>query len=128
MSKKKILIVEDDLDQVKALTTMLRASSYDTFFALDGISAVQIAHRERPDLIIMDIGLPGGDGFLVKERLNMSQELSSIPIIVITGLDPTLSFERSLKTDVAAFFHKPFDIDQFLSAVNSELQASADAA
>ena len=127
MSKKKILIVEDDLNQVKALTTRLRANSYDTVFALDAISAVQMAQRKMPDLIIMDIGLPGGDGFVVKGMLDLNKDLSSIPIIVITGLDPTSVLERSLKADVAAFFHKPFDVNQLLSAVNTELGIPSDA-
>ena len=121
MSKKKILIVEDDTDLVNALTKRLRANSYDTIYALDAVSAIQIAHKEKPDLIILDIGLPRGDGFSVKKELDGSVHLSDIPVIVITALDNTTTFKRSFRAGVAAFFQKPVDDLQLLSIVETVL-------
>ena len=106
MSEKKILIIEDDLDLAKALTKRLEANSYEIVCAFDAISATEVARKEKPDLIILDIGLPGGDGFVVKKRLDMYASLSDIPIIVITGQDVTSIFERSVKANVEAFFQK----------------------
>ncbi len=64
-TKPKILIVDDDPDLRRGLTLRLRANHYDTSYATDGFSAIAMAQKERPDLIILDIGLPAGDGFVV---------------------------------------------------------------
>ena len=68
MTNKKILIVEDDADVRLGYQILLKANGYDTFFAGDSVSAVSEARKHQPDLIILDLGLPGGDGFIVLER------------------------------------------------------------
>jgi CheY-like chemotaxis protein len=69
MSNRKILIVEDDADVRLGYRVLLRAQGYDTFFAADSIAAISEARKHLPDLIILDLGLPAGDGFVVMERL-----------------------------------------------------------
>ena len=64
MSRKRILIVDDDHDQQQALAIRLRAAGYDTTFANDGMQAVALVRKDKPDLVLLDIGLPGGDGFV----------------------------------------------------------------
>jgi DNA-binding response OmpR family regulator len=68
-----------------------------------------MAQKERPDLIILDIGLPAGDGFIVLDRLQQSAQLSSIPVIVLTARDPQYNRERTLKAEACAFLQKPAD-------------------
>lgn len=121
MSKKKIMIVEDNTDLVNALTKRLRANSYDTIFALDADKAIQLAHKEKPDLIILDIGLPKGDGFSVMKKLDSSVNLSKIPVIVMTAQNNVMTFKRSFRAGVAAFFQKPVDDLQLLSIVETVL-------
>ena len=65
MEKPKILIVDDDPDLRRALKIRLRANHYDTVQAADGYSAIAVAQKEQPNLIILDLGLPAGDGFVV---------------------------------------------------------------
>ncbi len=79
MEKPKILIVDDDPDLRRGLNLRLRANHFDTAYATDGFSAIAMAQKERPDLIILDIGLPAGDGFIVLDRLQQSAQLSSHP-------------------------------------------------
>jgi len=67
MSGKKILIVDDDKDVLRGMNVRLKANGYDVVFAADGISAISAVRKEDPDVIILDIGLPGGDGFVVME-------------------------------------------------------------
>jgi DNA-binding response OmpR family regulator len=69
MSNKKILIVDDDPDVRHGMHIRLKANHYDTFFAADALSSVAEARKQEPDLIILDLGLPAGDGFVVMERL-----------------------------------------------------------
>ena len=70
--KKKILIVDDERDIVKALMIRLKGAGYDVVTAFDGAQAIFMAHKEKPDLIILDIRMPAGDGFSVAEKLKGS--------------------------------------------------------
>jgi DNA-binding response OmpR family regulator len=86
-SNGKILIVDDDPDLRQALRLRLRANHYDTVSASDGYSAIAQAYKEHPNLIILDLGLPAGNGFVVLDRLQKDDKLSTIPVIVLTARD-----------------------------------------
>ena len=88
MDKKKILIVDDDTDLRIGINARLRANGYETSFAVDGMTAISVARKECPDLVLLDLGLPGGDGFVVLERMRSHMQLSATPIIVLTARDP----------------------------------------
>ena len=117
MNGKKILIVDDDKDLLRGLNFRLRAHGYETVIATDGYSAISVAQKEKPDLIILDIGLPVGDGFTVMERVGKSQSLALIPIIVLSARDSQINRERALKAGAMAFFQKPADNDKLLAAI-----------
>jgi CheY-like chemotaxis protein len=119
MSNKKILIVEDDADVRLGYQVLLRANSYDTFFAADSISAISEARKQMPDLIILDLGLPAGDGHIVLERLrgSVNMDLAGIPIVVVSGRDLRGNKERALKGGAKAFLQKPWDDDELLSLI-----------
>jgi len=121
MTKPRILIVDDDPDLRRGLNLRLRANHYETSYATDGFSAVALAYKERPDLIILDLGLPAGDGFVVLERLQQSANLSCIPVIVLTARDPQSNREKTLKAGASAFFQKPVDNGKLLSAIRTTL-------
>jgi len=121
MLKHKILIVDDDPDLVRALRLRLRANDYDIVTAGDGYSAIAAAQKERPDLIVLDLGLPAGDGFVVLDRLQNSDALSGVPVIVLSARDPQANEERALKAGAAAFFQKPADNDELLNVIRVSL-------
>ena len=121
MDKPKILIVDDDADLRHGLNLRLRANHFDTAYAVDGFSAIAMAQKERPDLIILDIGLPAGDGFIVLDRLQQSAQLSSIPVIVLTARDPQSNQEKALRAGAAAFFQKPADNGELLAVIRATL-------
>lgn len=123
MQKAKILIVDDDPDLRKALKLRLRANNYDTVQASDGYSALAVAQKERPNLIILDLGLPAGDGLVVLERLQNSDTLSSVPVIVLTARDPQGNEQRTLEAGATAFFQKPVDNGELLEVVRASLQS-----
>ena len=77
--KKTILIVEDNEDVTKGLRIFLRSHEYATIIAGDAVSAISMTKNERPDLIILDLGLPAGDEYLVMDRLSNINTVSSIP-------------------------------------------------
>jgi len=121
MSKHKILVVDDDPDLVRALRLRLRANDYEIATAGDGYSAIAAAHKERPDLIVLDLGLPAGDGFVVLDRLQNSDSLSGVPVIVLSARDPQNNEERALKAGAAAFFQKPADNEELLDVIRVSL-------
>jgi CheY-like chemotaxis protein len=121
MQPRKVLVVEDDPDQRLAISVRLKANKYAPVFAGDGIAALAAAQREHPDLIVLDLGLPGGDGFLVLERMRVIPRLAGIPIIVLTACDPSPARERALELGAAAFFEKPVDNAAFLTAIQTAL-------
>ena len=119
MSNKKILIVEDDADVRLGYRVLLRAQGYDTFFAADSIAAISEARKHLPDLLILDLGLPAGDGFVVMERLQApaNVDLAGIPVIVVSGRDLRGNKERALAAGAKAFVQKPWDDDDLLGHI-----------
>jgi DNA-binding response OmpR family regulator len=117
MSKKKILIVDDNEDVARALRVFFRAHDYLTVAAGDAVTAISQAKSEKPDLIMLDLGLPAGDGYLVMERLGNIDDLASIPVIVFTARDEESHRERALEAGAKAFFQKPVDHAELLSSV-----------
>jgi len=81
MTKGKILVVDDEQDVAKALKIRLKANGYSVLIASDSVQAFIMANKEKPDLIILDIMIPGGGGFVVAERLKQSSVTHHIPII-----------------------------------------------
>ena len=121
MGNKKILIVDDDADVCQGMNIRLRANHYETFFAGDAIFSITEALKNEPDLIILDLGLPAGDGFVVMERLKAIPALSVIPIIVISARDVRANKERALKAGAKAFLQKPVDNAELLKVIRQTL-------
>jgi DNA-binding response OmpR family regulator len=126
MTNSKIMIVDDDPDLRQALRLRLRANNYDTVNAVDGYSAIAMAYKEHPDLIILDLGLPAGDGYVVLERLQKDDKLSSIPVIVLTARDPQSSEQHALSAGATAFFQKPADNAELLQVIRATLPRAAE--
>lgn len=121
MAQQKILIVDDDEDLRTALKLRLRANHYKTVNAIDGYSAITQAQKEKPDLIILDIGLPAGDGFVVLDRLQRNADLADIPVIVLTARDPEATERLALEKGACAFFQKPADNQALLGVIRARL-------
>jgi DNA-binding response OmpR family regulator len=124
-SQTKILIVDDDPEMRLAMQVRLKANNYAVGFAFDGVSAIAETRRQRPDVIILDLGLPAGDGFTVMERLQANDNLASIPIIVVSGRDRAANGIRSLKAGARIFLQKPVRNSDLLLAIEQVLGASA---
>jgi DNA-binding response OmpR family regulator len=80
-----------------------------------------VARTELPDLVILDLGLPAGDGFLVLERMRGLADLAAIPVIVLSARDPAGNKQRAIDAGAAAFFQKPPDNHEFLAAIRQAL-------
>jgi len=121
MANKKILLVDDDPDVRLAMHVRLKANGYDTAFASDALSSVSEARKQQPDMIILDLGLPGGDGFTVIERLKRHPSLAVIPIIVVSGRDANGNQERAIKAGAKIYLQKPVDNGELLAIIRQTL-------
>lgn len=121
MSAQKIMIVDDDRDQRAGLEIRLKASGYQVVGASDAVQAVAAARKELPDLVLLDIGLPGGDGHVVLRRLQALTPTSMLPVIVLSAKDPAGHRDRMLAAGAAAYFQKPADNVRLLAAIRQAL-------
>jgi len=121
-NRAKIMVVDDDPDLRQALSLRLRANNFDTLKVCDGYSAIAMALKERPQLIILDLGLPAGDGFAVLKSLQQYPDLADIPVIVLTARDPEANEKRTLESGAMAFFQKPADNEELLGVIRACLQ------
>ncbi|TAK80517.1 MAG: response regulator [Betaproteobacteria bacterium] len=105
----RVLVVDDNPDAANSLATILRRSGHDVHIASDGHSAVQIAMRVRPQLVLLDIGLPGLDGFAVAKRLRQEFSLGGLKIIAVTGREAEGDRYRSIEAGIDQYLLKPVD-------------------
>jgi two-component system cell cycle response regulator len=113
----EILIAEDDRVTVQILSSVLKKAGYDVLIAHDAMQAVMMAMRKPPDAILLDIGMPGGTGMQVLQRLKASTRTSMIPVIVLTGsTEPDLP-DRVRALGAAEFMSKPVDPATLLSTL-----------
>jgi len=128
MAKKKILIVDDDADTRLLVSARLKKHQYDTVFAADALGAIAVARQAQPDAIILDLGLPGGNGFIVLQRLRTNTVLAGIPVIILTADESPESEFKGLEAGAAAYLRKPVVEEALVAAVASAVGAGAESA
>lgn len=121
MTGKKILIIDDDQDLLLGLTARLKANGYGVICATNAISGITVARKEAPDLVILDLGLPADEGFLVLEQMRRLSDLVATPVIVLSARDPAGNEQRALDAGAVAFYQKPPDNHQFFTAIRHAL-------
>ena len=121
MNRADILVVDDDPDMRQTLQIRLKANGYDVHCAEDGMGAISEARKHTPDLIVLDLGLPAGDGFVVLDILKNNVDLSSIPVIVLSGRDRRANEARVLNAGGRAFLQKPVETNEFLAVIQHTL-------
>src|SRR2546428_10576601 len=125
-SRQKVLVIEDDPVALADLRARLEANGYVVARAADGASAVTVVNRERPALILLDLGLPAGDGFLVLERLRKIETLAAIPVLVVTGRSDPETQKRVAALGIAPLLVKPVGTEVLLGAIRSAVETKPD--
>jgi CheY-like chemotaxis protein len=121
MPGKLILVVEDEAVQLALVAKLLRSAGYEVIEARDGIVAVTLARKENPDLVLLDLGLPEGDGFAVMERLQLLPATARIPVVVLSSRDAANAAGAAKKAGARAYLEKPVDKEKLLRAVGEAL-------
>ena len=121
----KILIVDDDRISCSILSGRLNAAGHKTLTAFDAMSGFTSIMRDRPDLVILDLGMPAGGGFSVAQRMRAIPAVARTPVIIVTASDDEPTRERARSIGAAAFVAKPLDMDLLLRAVEDASKASS---
>jgi len=122
---KRILVVEDNLDQVELLSFNLRKEGFTIGTATDGIQAIKKARSLLPDLILLDVMLPELDGYAVCETLRRDPKTASIPVIMVTAVSSTLASFAGREAGANEYVTKPFDFKQLLRCINALLPSGS---
>jgi two-component system cell cycle response regulator len=118
----RILIIEDHVDNMELMSYLLKAFGYETLAAGDGLDGLKLAERERPELIICDIQLPGIDGYEVAKRLKNDTGLRAIPLVGITALAMVGDRDRVLQAGFDGYIPKPIAPETFVHEIEAFLK------
>ena len=121
-AKPLILIAEDSFDGREMMRTLLRLKGYDVIVAEDGVQAIDMALKNSPDLMFIDLELPRLDGISVIRNIRRSSKLSGVPIIIVSGHDPIRYEVAALAAGCTDYLMKPIDFDRLDALL--ELNAS----
>jgi two-component system, cell cycle response regulator len=114
-----ILIVDDEESARDTLEALLASGGYDLKFAIDGPSGLEMAKETRPDLVLLDVMMPGMDGFEVCRKLREMEEINNVPIVLVTALDDQDSKLRGIEAGADDFVSKPYDTTELRARVKT---------
>jgi CheY-like chemotaxis protein len=128
MSKGRILVVEDNMDNYELVRFVLERAGYDVFLAVNGRDGVAAARLQKPDLILMDLGMPEMDGWNAAKKLKADEATKSIPLFALTAHTLPSERKRAMEAGYDGYISKPIHMDGFLKMIegafgrNSEKQ------
>lgn len=123
--KPKILVVEDDSDLQQVLGIRLKAAGFEVHSAQDGTHAFSTALKVTPDIVLLDLGLPAGDGYTVLRRLKESTRTNQAPVIVLSARDAAENRPKALEAGADEYLSKPVDPRDLLEALKRHLPEGA---
>ncbi|SPF39021.1 Polar-differentiation response regulator DivK [Syntrophobacter sp. SbD1] len=112
--KHKVLVIEDNEQNLYLITFLLEHHGYDVIQAGDGLTAIQLAMKNNPDLILLDIQLPEMDGYAVARRFRSEPAFADVPIIAVTSYAMVGDREKSIEAGCTGYIEKPIDPDTFI--------------
>ncbi len=118
--KKRILVADDD-PSISRLLERVLMREFDVVTASDGLSALALAGQVKPQLMVLDVMMPGLDGFQLAQRIRMLPELKNVPIVFLTARDGPLDTIKGIQSGARHYITKPFKIDDLLSKVKKIL-------
>ena len=117
----RILIIDDDVDFARMLGIRISKSGHEALTAHDAYQGVELTHKKRPDLILLDLRMPAGGGLSALRDIRLSSNTRHIPIIVITGVADDNIKSAAMSEGVEGYLEKPFDSEVLLNTINKIL-------
>ena len=118
MSKAKILVVDDDASSLELMEAMLVPNGYEIITANDGSKAVAIIVEKKPDLILLDIMMPGLDGYSTLAKIKENKTISKIPVVMLTAMGFQLNKELALRFGAVGYITKPVELAELLKTIS----------
>ena len=122
----KILIVEDNEMNIRLFADLLKSKSHQVFECMDGTKALAMVQALRPDLVLMDIQMPGIDGLTITQMIRKTPDVAHTRVIAVTAFAMDGDAERIMSSGVNAYIPKPISIEPFLQTVNRVLTEHVD--
>ena len=126
MAKTRILIMEDDDDTQGMMRFLLEYKGYEVLVAKDGKHGLEIAHHDKPDLILLDLAMPEMDGWSVAHQLKRDPETKAIPVIAVTAYTMSSDRRMALNAGCDGFVSKPMNVPEFIAEIEKFLGKSKD--
>jgi len=121
---KRLLFIEDELALQKTLGDMFRRNGYEVISALNGKAGIELANKEKPDVILLDLILPKMDGFEVLSNLKKTEETKEIPVIILTNLDNISDIDKALELGAKIYLVKAnYSQEEVVEKVNQILSS-----
>jgi two-component system, OmpR family, KDP operon response regulator KdpE len=121
VERKRVLVVDDEPEFLRAVALRLKSAGYDVLSACDGVQATHMAVAEQPDVIVLDLGLPGGDGHTVAGRLRSNMKTLNMPVIFLTARAGAMDKKKALAVGAAGYLTKPYQADELLQMLDRVL-------
>jgi len=122
MSKGRILIVEDNMDNYELVRFVLERAGYDVFLAVNGRDGVDAARLQKPDLILMDLGMPEMDGWTASQKLKSDEATKSITLYALTAHTLPQDRKRAMQAGCDGYVSKPIHVQSFLDIINGTFE------
>jgi len=122
MSKGRILIVEDNMDNYELVRFVLERAGYDVFLAVNGRDGVDAARLQKPDLILMDLGMPEMDGWTASQKLKSDEATKSIPVYALSAHTLPQDRKRAMQAGCDGYVTKPIHVQSFLEIINGSFE------
>ncbi len=124
-ANKRVLIVEDNELNLKLFRDLLEAHGFDTIFTRDGLEVLALAHKHKPDLILMDIQLPEISGLEITRLLKADNGLKQIPVIAVTAFAMKGDEERIRASGCEGYLSKPISVTKFITTIKRHLEPAS---
>jgi two-component system OmpR family response regulator len=124
MSKAKVLIIDDEPLICKTTALLLKKMNFEAITARGGIEGIALAEKVRPDIVLLDIIMPGMDGWSVLAHFQADNLLKKIPVVVFTAKDFSLSDRMAKDKGAAAICRKPFRLEQLIAILSDLCKGS----
>lgn len=121
----RILIADDEPHMLKFIEFTLRKGNFEILKASDGVQALEVAEKQKPDVIVLDVLMPGMDGVTALKKLKENQDLKAIPVILLTARGHTLDPEEARKAGASCYLTKPFSPTELLKQVQQFAESDA---
>ena len=124
MSKGLILVIEDDDDNMELIKFLLNKANYEVLTASNGHTGLEMANSKKPDLVLLDLAIPGIDGWNLAKRIRSTPDIAETPLVAVSAHIRPRDRQEAIDAGCNGFLTKPLDVANFVSNMEAHLKPS----